>query len=292
MLYIGSHVSYTKEFGLLTSVKESINYKANAFMFYTGSPQNVKRFEINNDLTKEAKKLMNENNILTDNVFVHAPYIINLANNTDPNKYDFYINFLKSEIKRVKQLGFKNLIVHPGSSVKLTKKEALDNIINAINIVLYKENDINILVEYMSGKGTELCSNIDELAYIINNVENKDHVFVCLDTCHMSDSGIDLDKYDEFLDVFDKKIGISKIKCIHLNDSLNIIASHKDRHANVGYGCIGFNTLISVVYNKRTFDIPKILETPIIKEGKLTGMPPYKYEIENIRNKEFIDFIK
>lgn len=288
MLYIGSHTHYNNNDQLLGVVKESLSYNSNAFMFYTGSPQNIKRGSVNPELTILGHNLMRENNILVDNVFIHAPYIINFANNADLNKYNFYLSFFKEEINRVKELGFKNLILHPGSSVKLSKEDALNNLIHALNNVLENESNINILIEFMSGKGSEICSCIDEMAYVINNVNNKECVFVCLDTCHMFDSGIDLNMYDEFLDEFDSKIGKDKIKCIHVNDSLNYLGSHKDRHANIGYGEIGFDTLIKVIYNTRTINIAKILETPKISEG----VYPYKYEIECIRNKEFNSFIE
>ena len=135
----------------------------------------------------------------------------------------------------------------------------------------------------MAGKGTELGTTLDELKNIIDNVSDKEHIGVCLDTCHLNDSGIDLTKFDKYLDEFDKKIGIDKIGCIHINDSKNIISSHKDRHENFGFGTIGFDTLINIVYNKRLENIPKILETPYIDKK----YPPYNYEIEMIRNKEF-----
>lgn len=285
-LYIGSHVSYLKDTGLLGSVKEALSYNSNTFMFYTGSNQSTVRFEINKELTNEAHILMEENNIDKNNVLVHAPYIINLANNLDERKYEFYINFLREEIFRTKELGFNKMVLHPGSHVTLSKETGLNNIANGLNKALININDFDLMLEFMSGKGTELGTSIDDFVYIFNLIENKYKVSICLDTCHLNDSGIDLNKFNEFLDEFDKKIGINKIHAIHINDSLNSISSHKDRHANIGYGMVGFNTLLNVIYNERLKDIPRILETPYIN-----SKPPYKEEIENIRNKTFKDFI-
>ena len=287
MLYIGSHVSFDSKEQLLKSVKESISYGSNTFMFYTGAPQNTNRCIINDRLTIEAYELMKENDIDVNKVICHAPYIVNLANDLDPSKYDFSINFLKNEIDRLEKLGIKYLVLHPGSSVGIERSIALLNISNAINKILNKECSVMILLETMAGKGTECGVNIEEIKTIIDNVELKDNIGVCLDTCHLNDSGIDISKFDSYLDDFDKVIGIDKIKCIHINDSKNIIGSHKDRHENIGFGTIGFNNLINVVYNPRLDNIPKILETPYVGDNK--EYPPYKFEIEMIKNKEFND---
>ena len=134
----------------------------------------------------------------------------------------------------------------------------------------------------MAGKGSECGININQLKEIIDNINDKDHIGVCLDTCHLNDSGIDINNFDEYLDEFDKIIGISKIGCVHINDSKNPINSHKDRHENIGFGTIGFDALINVIYNERLNNVPKILETPYIDKK-----PPYKEEIEMIRKKEF-----
>ena len=286
-LIIGSHVSFNKNEQLVGSVKEAISYNSTTFMFYTGAPQNTNRSPLSDELIEEADKLMNDNNIDKSKVIVHAPYIINLAN--DGKSYDFAINFLKQEIDRCSKLGIKNIVLHPGSHVGLGEEKGLDNIVFALKEVLKDNKGVNILLETMAGKGSELGKTTDELKYIIDNV-NSDNLCVCLDTCHLNDSGVDISKFDSYIDDFDKKIGISKIKCIHVNDSLNEIGSHKDRHANVGFGTIGFDTLIKVIYNPLFEDIPKILETPYVTKddsSKEKIYPPYKYEIEMIRKKEF-----
>ena len=280
MLIIGSHVGYKKDSGLVGSVKEALSYKANTFMFYTGAPQNTVRSSIDLNNVKEAYKLMEENNINKNNVIVHAPYIINLANG-DESKFNFSCNFLSEELKRVDTFGFKYLVLHPGSHVGLGKETGITNIIKALNLVL--ENDftnVTILLETMAGKGSEIGRNFDEIEAIIEGVKYKNRIGVCLDTCHLNDAGYDLSNFDDVLDLFDQIIGLDKVKCIHINDSKNIINSHKDRHENIGKGTIGLDNLMKIIFNKRLENVPKILETPYID-----GKAPYKEEIELIRSK-------
>ena len=286
MLIIGSHVGFTKDKQLLGSLEEALSYGANTFMFYTGAPQNTARYPINDGLTLEALELMKKNNIDYSKVIVHAPYIINLANDSDPDKFKFSVNFLIQEVERCDMLGIKNMVLHPGSHVGLGESVGLHNIIRGLNQI-FDKGECNILLETMAGKGTELGRNIDEIKEIIDGIENKERIGVCLDTCHLNDAGYDISDFDKYLDEFDKKIGLSLIKCIHINDSKNPLGSHKDRHENIGYGTIGFDNLIKVIYNERLGDIPRILETPYVNE-----IAPYKYEIDNIRKKEFNDFKK
>lgn len=287
MLIIGSHVSFNKKEQLIGSVKEALSYNANTFMFYTGAPQNTNRASIDDSITLSALELMKENNIDLKNVVVHAPYIVNPANNAN---FDFNVNFLKQEIDRVESLGVTKLVLHPGSYVKLTHDEGIKNIIDTLNQVIRKDMTVKILLETMSGKGTELGTNFDDLKYIIDNIEYSKNVGICLDTCHLNDAGYDIFKFDEILDEVDSKIGLEKIGCIHINDSKNLKSSHKDRHENIGLGTIGFDALINVIYNKRLDNVPKILETPYVTnsdESKDKIYPPYKFEIEMIRNKKF-----
>ena len=284
-MFIGSHVSFDSKEQLLKSVKESISYNANTFMFYTGAPQNTKRSPINDELTYRAYELMKDNNFRLDKIICHAPYIVNLANDIDPSKYDFSINFLKQEVSRLEELGIKYLVLHPGSSVGIDRDKAIYNIANGINKILENNTSVTILLETMAGKGTECGVNIDELKNIIDLVTYKENIGVCIDTCHLNDSGVDISRFDEYLDTFDSIIGIDKIKCVHVNDSKNEISSHKDRHENIGYGTIGFENLIKVIYNERLKDIPKILETPYVGDKK--EYPPYKFEIKMIKNKKF-----
>ena len=280
MLYIGSHVGFGKDKQLLGSVLEASSYNANTFMFYTGAPQNTARSPIDKSLIENAISKMKEVGIDFSKVIVHAPYIINLCNEAN---FDFSVSFLKGEVQRVSELGVKYLVLHPGSHVGLGIDKGIENIISGLNLVLDGNFDVTILLETMAGKGSEVGSTMDEIKRIIDGVNDKKHIGVCLDTCHLNDSGIDISKFDEYLDLFDKTIGIDKIGCIHINDSKNEINSHKDRHENIGFGTIGFDNLINVIYNERLGEIPRILETPYV--DKL--YPPYKYEIEMIRNKKF-----
>ena len=291
-LLIGSHVSFSKNKQLVGSVEESISYGSNCFMFYTGAPQNTLRNEISLELRDEAYKLMEENNIKLENVIVHAPYIVNLAN---PLNFDFSVSFLKQELKRCELLGIKKLVLHPGSHVKNGVEKGLNTIVDALNLVLEESTNVTICLETMAGKGSELGCNFNELKYIMDNVKYSDKLMVCLDTCHLNDSGYDLSEFDKILDEFDKIIGINKIGCIHVNDSKNSLYSRKDRHENIGFGTIGFDNLLNVIYNDKLKHIPKILETPWIKDDN-DSYPPYKFEIEMIKNKNFdeelIDKIK
>lgn len=279
MLIIGSHVGYKKDSGLVGSVEEVLSYDANTFMFYTGAPQNTIRSSIDLEKVKEAYKLMQDNGIDKNNIIVHAPYIINLANG-DESKFNFSCNFLSEELKRVNTLGMKYLVLHPGSHVGQGVDIGISNIIKALNEVLSDdESNIMILLETMAGKGSELGKTFEELKQIIDGIKKKERIGICLDTCHLNDAGYDLKNFDEVLESFDKIIGINKIKCIHINDSKNPLGSHKDRHENIGKGTIGLDILMKVINNSKLKDIPKILETPYID-----GKAPYKEEIALIRS--------
>ena len=284
MLIIGSHVGFRKDDQLLGSLKEALSYGANTFMFYTGAPQNTKRYPIMDGLTLEAMNLMKEHNIDYSKVIVHAPYIVNLANNSDSEKYMFAVDFLREELERCSLLGIKNVVLHPGSHVGLGVEQGITNIANALNMVL-GTSDVRVLLETMSGKGSEVGSKLEEIKAIIDLVDEKDKIGVCLDTCHLSDAGYDISNFDKFLDEFDKIIGIDKIYCVHVNDSKNELGAHKDRHENFGYGTLGFDNLINIIYNERLENVPKILETPYVDKD----YPPYKVEIEMIRNKTMYD---
>ncbi len=283
MLLIGSHVGYTKQKGLLGSLEEALQYNANTFMFYTGAPQNTIRSKIEDGLTLEAMLKMKKINFDYSKVVVHAPYIINLAN-PEKEKYQFSIRFLKEEIERCELLGIKKLVLHPGSHVGEGIQNGLDTIVKGLDMVFSGMNtDVVILLETMAGKGTELGTDINQIKYIIEHSNYQNNLGVCLDTCHLNDSGYDISKFDEYLDIFDKEIGINKIGCIHINDSKNEKGTHKDRHENIGFGTIGFDNLLKVIYNNRLENIPKILETPYIDKIKA----PYKWEIEMIKNKKW-----
>ena len=282
MLLLGCHVGFKKDTQLLGSLKEALSYHANTFMFYTGAPQNTSRYPVMDGLTLEAMALMKEHDFDYSKVVVHAPYIINLANDKDPEKFKFSVRFLQEELERCELLGIKSIVLHPGSHVGLGVDAAISNIAKGLNMIL-GTHDVTILLETMAGKGTEVGSSLEEIKRIIDLVDDKEHIGVCLDTCHLNDAGYDMSEFDSFLNRFDSLIGIQKIGCVHVNDSKNPLGAHKDRHENIGFGTIGFDTLISIIYNKRLENVPKILETPYVDRE----VAPYKYEIEMIRNKKF-----
>ena len=278
-LIIGSHVSFKIDTQMLGSVEETLKYNANTFMFYTGAPQNTARIPINDNLTNKAQELMKENNIDIKNVVVHAPYIINLANS---NNFDFNVRFLKEEISRVESLGVDKLVLHPGSHVGLGVEVGIQNIIDSLNVCLTENTKVIVCLETMAGKGSEVGKSFEEIKSIIDGIKYKDKIGVCMDTCHLNDAGYELSDFDQILEEFDELIGLNYLKVIHINDSKNIIGAHKDRHDNIGIGNIGFENLIKIIYHDKLKEIPKILETPYVEQN-----PPYKEEIEMIRNKIF-----
>lgn len=287
-MIIGSHVHFGTE-QLYGAAKEAISYNANAFMIYTGAPQNTIRSSIKKEWINKALELMNENNISIENVICHAPYIINLANKDKIDSWNFSISFLKNEIKRCEEMGIKYIVLHPGSSVGKPKEVGIQNIIEALNYVIDDNDKCMVILETMAGKGSECGRTIEEIKSIIDGV-NSNNIGVCLDTCHLNDAGYDMNKFDEFLDNFDNLIGIEKIKCIHINDSKNVIASHKDRHENIGFGTIGFDNILKIINNEKLKDVPKILETPYVSKldnPKDLAFPPYKFEIEIIKKEIF-----
>ena len=277
-MILGSHVKFNKE-QLYGSVKEAISYGANTFMFYTGAPQNTIRSILNEELTHQAWDLMKENNIDINNVICHAPYIINLANKINLDSWDFSINFLRNEIDRCEAMGIKYIVVHPGNHLTNSLEIALKNITEALNLVINREDNCMILIETMAGKGTEGGKTIDELKVILDGIIYQDKIGVCVDTCHINDAGY---KIEDYLEEFKNKIGLDKIKCLHINDSKNVCGAHKDRHENIGFGTIGFTNLVNLINNEELKNVPKILETPYIE-----NYPPYKFEIAMIKNNTF-----
>lgn len=281
-MIIGSHVSMSGKEMLLGSVKEALSYQANTFMFYTGAPQNTARKPVDQLRFDEAKKLMEENGIDINNVVVHAPYIINLANTVKPETFELAVNFLKQEIERCKALEMTRLVLHPGSHVKAGAQVGLDKIVEGLNEATKNCGNVKIALETMAGKGSECGRSFDEIKYIIEHVDNNECLGVCLDTCHLHDAGYDLSKFDDILAEFDQKIGLDRLLVVHINDSKNICGASKDRHENIGYGHIGFDILNMIVHHDKLKDVPKILETPYIDKTA-----PYKEEIEMFKNQTF-----
>lgn len=275
MIKLGSHMFFKKPDYLLSSAKQSLENGANCMMIYLGPPQSTYREDISNFKLEEFKKEYSSKMPL-ENIVVHAPYIINLAN---PEKEKFSKNFLIKEITNTHKLGFKYIVLHPGFHTKYSPKEALDTLIKNLKDVLEKTNDVTICIETMAGKGSEIGKNIEELKYILENV-NSERIGLCLDTCHIWDAGYNIKDYETFKKILKENNLLNKIKVIHLNDSLNDLNAKKDRHANINKGKIGLETLQKFVFDKDFDNIPIILETPLINDYS-----DYSKEIKMLLNK-------
>ncbi|TPR54044.1 deoxyribonuclease IV [Metamycoplasma neophronis] len=276
MIKLGSHVSFKKPNYLVGAIEESLDNGANCAMIYLGAPQTTLR--VATDQYKYNEYLINyQNDIKPEDIVVHAPYIVNPAN---PDKQGFAISFLSQEINRMNTINAKYLVLHPGSSMEYTRKEALDTLINSLKAILAQTKDVIICLETMAGKGSQVCSSFEDLLYVIKGV-NSDRVAICLDTCHVFDAGYDITKYEDFKNYLISNDYLKHIKVIHLNDSLNPLGSHKDRHANIDKGYIGLETIKKFVFDKDFDNIPIILETPYINNKS-----PYKEEIALILNKD------
>jgi len=286
MLKIGSHVSMSGKKMLLAASEEAVSYGANTFMIYTGAPQNTRRKKIE-DLNIEAGLAhMKENGI--EDIVVHAPYIINIGNTSNPATFELGVNFLRSEIERTEALGAKQIVLHPGAHVGAGAEAGIKKIIEGLNEVLTKDHKVQIALETMAGKGSECGRSFEEIAQIIDGVTHNEKLSVCFDTCHTHDAGYDIvDDFDGVLEQFDKIIGIDRIKVLHINDSKNEKGAGKDRHENIGFGKIGFKALNYIVHHPSLEDIPKILETPYVGEDKKNKKAPYKFEIDMIRSQSF-----
>ncbi|ASN05211.1 deoxyribonuclease IV [Virgibacillus necropolis] len=286
MVKIGSHVSMSGKKMLLGSSEEAVSYGSNVFMIYTGAPQNTRRKPIE-DLNIEAGTAhMKENGI--EEVVVHAPYIINIGNTTKPATFKLGVDFLRNEINRTAALGAKQIVLHPGAHVGAGVDQGINKIIEGLNEVLDKDQTVQIALETMAGKGTEIGRTFDELARIFDGVHLNEKLSVCLDTCHIHDAGYDVvNDFDGVLNQFDKIIGVDRLKVIHVNDSKNEREAHKDRHQNIGFGHIGFDALHKVIHHPQLKELPKILETPYVGEDKKNKKPPYKFEINMIKNGDF-----
>lgn len=264
MIRIGSHVGMNGKEMMLGSAKEAASYGANVFMAYTGAPQNTRRKEISELNIDKAWEYMDEHGI--DEVVIHAPYIINLANTVKPETYELAVEFLAKEIERAQAMRAKSMVLHPGSHVGAGVDVGINKIIEGLNEVLTSDTKINIALETMAGKGSEIGRNFEELARIYDGVKYNDKLRVCFDTCHVNDSGYDLvNDLSATLEKFDKTIGTDQIAVFHINDSKNELGAGKDRHENIGKGYIGFETLHEIVHLPEFESVPKILELHILK---------------------------
>ena len=285
-MLLGSHVSMSGKEMLLGSSKEAASYGANTFMIYTGAPQNTRRKPIEELNIEAGIAHMKENGM--SNIVVHAPYIINLGNTTKPETFALGVEFLQKEIERTANIGATQIVLHPGAHVGAGADAGIVRIVEGLNEVLATDFPVQIALETMAGKGSECGRSFDELAQIINGVVNNHRLSICMDTCHIHDAGYNIvDDFDGVLNEFDKIIGIDRLKVIHINDSKNVCGAAKDRHENIGFGEIGFETLQYIVHHPQLMELPKILETPFVGVDAKSKEAPYKYEIEMLRNKQF-----
>lgn len=285
---LGSHVSMSGKDMLLGSVEEAVSYGANAFMIYTGAPQTTRRKAIDALNIDAGLAALNAHDIDVNDVVVHAPYIMNLAN-PDPEKRAFAVRFLTEEMVRSAAIGAPQIVLHPGAHVGEGPEAGMAFIIDGLNQVIEntKALTIKIALETMAGKGTEIGRSFEELATIINGVKDSSRLSVCFDTCHTHDAGYDLvHDLEGVLKTFDDLIGLSRISVLHINDSQNPKGAQKDRHANIGFGHIGYDTLLNVINHPAFKDIPKILETPYVTKddaSKEKVFAPYKHEIAMLK---------
>ena len=279
MIKLGSHVGMNAPDYVLGSVKEALDYKANALMLYTGAPQNSFRTPVDKLKIEDAQKLWTDNGYDMKDVIIHLPYIINLANTFKPEIISMGKEALSREIERTMAIGATYMVLHPGSSLKGDLDESLSLVSKSLNEIINKYDDCGIIcLETMAGKGSEVGKTFEEIQQIISGIDRKEHIGVCLDTCHIHDAGYDLNDFDHVLDEFDRIIGLDKLYVLHINDSKNPLGAHKDRHANIGEGYIGYDSLRKIVHNPRLDNIPMILETPYVE-----GKAPYAKEIEMLR---------
>lgn len=288
MIKLGSHVGMSGKEMFLGSVKEALSYGSNTFMIYTGAPQNTRRKPTEELRIEEGLALMKENGM--EEFVVHAPYIINLANTVKPETYELAVDFLRVELERTAAMQCKTLILHPGAHVGAGEDAGIAQIVKGLNEVLDKDGTVNIALETMAGKGTELGKTFEELARIYDGVVYNERLRVCFDTCHTNDSGYDVkNDFEGVLKEFDHLIGRDQIAVFHINDSKNPLGAHKDRHENIGFGTIGYESLRKIVYQDGFEHVPKILESPYIPnpETKKRSYAPYKHEIAMLREGVF-----
>ncbi|MFD2925990.1 deoxyribonuclease IV [Halobacillus naozhouensis] len=291
MVKIGSHVSMKGKKMLLGASEEAESYGASTFMIYTGAPQNTRRRPIEELNIEAGTDHMKTNGI--DEFVVHAPYIINIGNTTKPETFQLGVDFLKNEIDRTEALGAKQIVLHPGSHVGQGADKGIPKIIEGLNEVLHKDQNVQIALETMAGKGSECGRSFEELAEIIEGVTLNEKLSVCMDTCHIHDSGYNVvEDFDGVLEEFDRVIGLDRIKVVHVNDSKNAQGARKDRHENIGFGHIGFEALHYVVHHPSFKDVPKILETPYVGEDKKNKQPPYRFEIDMLKAGKYDEGLK
>ena len=272
MLNIGCHLSSSK--GFENMGKEALKIGANTFQFFTRNPRGGKAKEIDPKDVEAFLKLAKENKFVK--ILAHAPYTLNSCS-ADERTREFAFEMMTDDLKRMEYTPNSLYNFHPGSHVKQGVEIGIDYIVELLNKVLKPEQTTTVLLETMAGKGTEVGRSFEEIAEIISRVELKNHMGVCLDTCHVYDAGYDIvNDLDGVLEQFDKIIGLDRLKAIHLNDSKNLFASHKDRHEKIGEGSIGIEAIARIINHPKLKGIPFFLETP----NELDG---YAKEIELLK---------
>ena len=282
MLKIGSHVSFSDK-GLVTATEEAVSYGSSSFMIYTGAPQNTRRKPIEELYIEEGKALMGQHGI--NEIVVHAPYIINLGS-YKKDTFELAVRFLQEEIRRTHAIGVGHIVLHPGAYTDKDPEYGIARIAEGLNEVLAGTEglDVKIALETMAGKGTEIGRTFEEIAAIIDKVKDSDRLSVCLDTCHMHDAGYDIvGDLDGVLREFDRIVGLDRVAVVHINDSKNPRGAAKDRHAPVGAGYLGYETIKRVVDHELLAGRPFILETPWIGKDSKTSRPMYEAEIALLR---------
>lgn len=263
MLNIGCHLSTTK--GFENMGKEALKIDANTFQFFTRNPRGGKAKDIDEKDIKSLLELMNEKSFTK--ILAHAPYTLN-ACSADENTRKFAKEMMKDDLERMEYLPGNLYNFHPGSHVKQGVDVGINYIVEMLNEVIKPEQTTKVLLETMAGKGTEIGRSFEEIAEIISKVELKDHLGVCLDTCHVYDAGYDIvNDLDGVLDEFDRVIGLDRLCAIHLNDSKNPFKSHKDRHEKIGEGSIGTDAIERIINHPKLRNLPFFLETPNELEG-------------------------
>ena len=272
MLNIGCHLSSSK--GFENMGKEAIKIGGNTFQFFTRNPRGGKAKDIDLKDVEAFLKLAKDNNFAT--ILAHAPYTLN-ACSADERTREFAFEMMTDDLARMEYVPNSLYNFHPGSHVKQGVDVGINYIVELLNKVLKPEQTTTVLLETMAGKGTEVGRSFEEIAEIISRVELKDHMGVCLDTCHVYDAGYDIvNDLDGVLEKFDEIIGLERLKAIHLNDSKNPFASHKDRHEKIGEGSIGTEAIARIINHPKLKGIPFFLETP----NELDG---YAKEIELLK---------
>ena len=273
MLHIGCHLSSSK--GFLAMGRQAWKLGADTFQFFTRNPRGSKAKELDSADAAALLALLAERNFAP--VIAHAPYTLNLCSAEEKNR-TFAREIMADDLRRMEYLPGQLYNFHPGSHVGQGMETGIAYIADALNAILTPEQSTTVLLETMSGKGSEVGGRFEELREILDRVELSDHMGVCLDTCHVSDAGYALaEDLDGVLMEFDRVIGLNRLKAIHLNDSLNPCGAHKDRHARIGEGCIGLEALRRVVNHPALKDLPFCLETP-------NELPGYAAEIALMRS--------